>query len=212
MGDAGPVVAEAAVVLDAEAQKTRVHVGVEDGRAVGRELGDGALGAPVDQDIAVGQDLCGALGFGEQVVGRVESLDDFGLPGVGVDLDDLAAGDVVKVHLVAVTILGAVGRVVVQADDLLTAVLRLCEEAGVMLKGKLNLWPQGEVGRLATELPDDIARSAVNLVHGVGVSGRDQVVPVGVLVDRVDVEVVPGVRAVVAGAGLAGIQVKVTFY
>jgi hypothetical protein len=43
-------------------------------------------------------------------------------------------------------------------------------------------------------------------VHGAGVARRDEVVAVAVLVDAVDVEVVPRVGRVVAGAGLARVE------
>jgi hypothetical protein len=42
-------------------------------------------------------------------------------------------------------------------------------------------------------------------VHGAGVARGDKVVALAVLVDGVDVEVVPGVGGVVAGAGLTGV-------
>jgi hypothetical protein len=43
-------------------------------------------------------------------------------------------------------------------------------------------------------------------VHGASVARRDQVVALRVLVYAVDVEVVPGVGAVVPGAGLARVD------
>jgi hypothetical protein len=43
-------------------------------------------------------------------------------------------------------------------------------------------------------------------VHGAGVARRDEVVAVAVLVDAVDVEVVPRVGRVVARAGLARVE------
>jgi hypothetical protein len=43
-------------------------------------------------------------------------------------------------------------------------------------------------------------------VHGAGVARRDEVVARAVLVDAVDVEVVPGVGRVVARAGLARVE------
>jgi len=43
-------------------------------------------------------------------------------------------------------------------------------------------------------------------VHGAGVARRDEVVAGRVLVDAVDVEVVPRVGGIVAGAGLARVE------
>lgn len=86
-----PVVAESAVVLNAVAEKTRVHVRVEDGRSVAGELGDGALGAPADEHVAAGQDLSAALGLGQQIVRWEVSADEVGGPGLGVEFQDLSA-------------------------------------------------------------------------------------------------------------------------
>jgi hypothetical protein len=62
------------------------------------------------------------------------------------------------------------------------------------------------------EAPDDGAVGAVYLVDGAGVAGGDEVVARGVLVDAVDVEVVPGVGGVVAGAGLSWVDGEDGFY
>jgi hypothetical protein len=75
-----------------------------------------------------------------------------------------------------------------------------------MLKGKLNAFPEFKVCRLPTKLPDDGAGAAVDLVYCVGVACGDQVVPFSVLVNAVDVEVVPSVGRVVAAASLAGVE------
>lgn len=112
----------------------------------------------------------------------MEGLNYRGLPGFGVDLDDLASGDVVEVHLVASTVLGAVGRVVIDADDLFGPVLRSSLESGVVLERELYLVAHLEVGGFARQLPDNLAGLAVNLVSSIGVAGRDQVVALIVLV------------------------------
>lgn len=85
--------------------------------------------------------------------------------------------------------LGAVGAVIVQADDF-DAVF-LAEPAGVVLEAELGALGHFEVASVAVEAPDDGAICAVDLVNGTGVTGGDEVVALGVLVDAVDVEVVP---------------------
>lgn len=97
-------------------------------------------------------------------------------------------------------------RVVVNGNDLLLAVLGAAQVARVVLEGELDALSELEVGGLAAELPEDFAGAAVDLVGGVGVAGGDEVVALVVLVDAVDVEVVPGVGGVVAAAGLTGVE------
>jgi hypothetical protein len=77
-----------------------------------------------------------------------------------------------------------------------------------VLEAKLHVVTELKVGLCATKAPDYLAGCTVDLVYGAGVAGGNKVVTLGVLVDRVDVEVVPGVRRVVAGAGLTGINGK----
>ena len=199
-----PVEAERAVVLHADAQGARIHIRVEYGRAVGSELSHGTGRTPVDKGVAAGEDLRGALALGAQVVGRKEGLDEIGGAAVSVDTDDLAGTGGSGVDLAAVVVLGAVGAVVVEAENFDAVVLR--EPAGVVLEAKVDAVPQrkGAVG--AGQAPDNAAVSAVDLVHGAGVAGGDQVVALRILVDTVDVEVVPGVGAVVARSSLAGID------
>src|SRR6202044_2631272 len=66
---------------------------------------------------------------------------------------------------------------------------------------------QLEAAVLAAELPDDVARVPVDLVGGPGVAGVDEQVAVGVDVDRVDVEPVPGGRGC-RGKGLFAVAVR----
>jgi hypothetical protein len=103
-------------------------------------------------------------------------------------------------------IFSSVRGVIIQRDDFLATFLR--DEAGVVLEAELDVVAELKVGLCATETPDDLAGCTVDLVYGAGVAGGNKVVTLGVLVNRVDVEVVPGVRRVVAGAGLAGVDGK----
>ena len=102
-------------------------------------------------------------------------------------------------------VFAAVGGVVVQGDEFDVGVRR-GEPAGVVLEAEFSGGGDGEVGEEAVEAPDDGAGSAVDFVQGAGVARRDEVVARGVFGDAVDVEVVPGVGAIVTRAGLARIQ------
>lgn len=62
---------------------------------------------------------------------------------------------------------------------------------------------------LAPETPDESAGGAIDFVDGVCVTGRDEIGPLGILVNRVDVEIVPSVGAVIARAGLTWVQGQV---
>ena len=53
-----------------------------------------------------------------------------------------------------------------------------------MLRGEIEVLD--EVGLFATQTPNDRAISAGDLVDGTGVPHRNQVVSIGVLVDRID--------------------------
>jgi hypothetical protein len=113
------------------------------------------------------------------------------------------------VDLVPSTIFRSVRRVVVEGDDLLATL------GGnipcVMLEGEFDLGTKSEVRVLAAQTPDYRARGAVDLVDCVGVPGGDQVGVMGVFVDAIYVEVIPGVRTVVAGTCLAGVEGEVRF-
>jgi hypothetical protein len=78
----------------------------------------------------------------------------------------------------------------------------------MVLEGKLDLVSHLEGGRFPRKLPDDISGFAVDFVHGIGVTSRDQIVAFIVLVNRVDVEVVPRIRAVVTSTCLSWVQWK----
>ncbi len=79
-----------------------------------------------------------------------------------------------------------------------------------------------EVALLAAETPDDLARLAVDLVHGAGPAGGDEQVILVVYVYGVDVEVVEGfvvrllepdvVQAVPLEEDLAGLDVYLLDY
>ena len=75
-----------------------------------------------------------------------------------------------------------------------------------MLEAELDALTELKVGFLAVEAPNDVAGGAVDLADGAGVASGDEVVAQSVFVNGVDVEVVPGVRGVETGAGLAGVD------
>jgi hypothetical protein len=170
---------------------------VENRSAVREKLGHGALGSPVDEDIAIGQKLGRPLRFREKTVRREECLDELSLPRRGVDLDDLATACRSCVNLVAASIFGAMSAVVVKADDFYIVVPG--DETSVMLEAKLAVVRHLEGRSLTIETPNDLARLAIDLVHGASITCRNQIVSVCVFVDAVDMEVVSRVRAVVTG-------------
>lgn len=205
----GPVVPEAAVVLDALAQCPAIKVRMENGRTVGQVLRQCALGAPINDSIAIRQHLRRALALGQQPRAgrRIEALDQLGRPIRRVEAQDLAAGGRRRVHLGAAVVLGAVRRVVVERDELDRRVARrVGQEARVVLEAEGRVGTEGEGRLLAVQPPQDLAGAAGDFVHRARVPRGDDVVAVGVFVDAVDVEVVPGVGRVVAGAGLAGVE------
>lgn len=143
----------------------------------------------------------------------MECLHEFRFPAFRVDFDDQPARNVIEVHLVAVAVLGAMRGVVIQANDLLRPICRFGEETGVVLEGEFDVRAEFEARRFAAELPYNGACGAVDLVEGVDVASGDQIrIGGGVFVDRVDVKVVPGIGAVVAGACLARFEGKVGFW
>lgn len=77
-----------------------------------------------------------------------------------------------------------------------------------MLETELDALTELKVGFLAVEAPNDVAGGAVDLADGAGVASGDEVVAQSVFVNGADVEVVPGVRGVETGAGLAGVDWK----
>jgi hypothetical protein len=127
----------------------------------------------------------------------VERLHKRGFPGARVHLDDLPARVRVQVDLMPAAVLGPVGGVIIEADDLALSRGGLGDIPRVVLEGKLDVLAEGEVAVLASEAPDQVSGGAVDLVDGIGVTGGDQIRAFVVLVDRVDMEVVPGVGAVV---------------
>lgn len=111
-GKSSPVRPESAVVLDAFAQKTGIHISVQNGSAIGLEFCQGTLRAPVHQSVAVGQDLGAALGLSQETIRGLECLNDLCSPGRSVDGDDLALGERVRVDFVSAVILSSVGGII----------------------------------------------------------------------------------------------------
>lgn len=68
VGKASPVVPEGSVVLSTDAEEARVHVGMEDGRAVGCILSQSSLRSPIDEDVSTRKNLRAALRLGKEVV------------------------------------------------------------------------------------------------------------------------------------------------
>lgn len=183
---------------------------MEDRSTIALELCDGALGAPADHDIAAAEDLSATLRLGAEVIGREVSPNQISGPGSRVEAQDLAAARRSSVHLGTIAVLGAMGAVVIQADHF--DISLLLQPPGVVLEAKLGAIGHLEVGSVAIEAPDDGAISAIDLVDCTGVASGDKVVALSVLVNRVDVEVVPSVGRIVAGASLAGIDRKNSLY
>lgn len=91
----------------------------------------------------------------------------------------------------ATTVLRAVGTVVVQADHFNVAFL--AKPTSMVLETKFGVIRHIKVGLFAVQSPNNAAVCAVDLVDCACVTSRDQVVAFGILVDAVDVEVVPSV-------------------
>lgn len=150
--------------------------------------------------------MSASLGLGQQVVGWEVGADKVSGPGFGVELQDLSAAGWCSVDFGSAAVLSAMGTVIVQADDFDTVFL--AEPAGVVLEAELGALGHLEVASVAVEAPDNGAICAVDLVNCAGVTGRDEVVTLGVLVDAVNVEVVPCVRGVVSRTCLARVDWK----
>lgn len=108
------------------------------------------------------------------------------------------------VDFVAAVILSAVSRIVKQRDDLFISTL--LDKSGVMLETELDVGTEVKVGPKTTQTPDDLAGSAIDLVDCTGITGRDQIVTIGILVNRVDMEVVPCIRRIVSRPRLTRIE------
>lgn len=175
-----------------------------------------ARGAPVDERVAVGQELRGALRFRAQGIRRVEALEQLRGPGRSIQLDDLATASRCSVYFIVSAVLRAMRGVVVQRDDFdVSAVRRGLEfrvEARVVLKAESDVGAKVEGRVFAVETPDYGAVCAVYFVDGARVARGEQVVTVGVFVNAVDVEVVPCVGGVVAGSSLSWADGKDCFY
>ena len=150
----------------------RAELGVEDQRAVGRELRDVGLRAPADEDVAVGEHLDVALAGGEELL-RVR---------VGAAQRDAPARSRRRSAAARATRARRCRRGVIEPSGWRRA---SCCQANT------GLGVDREVRVLAPETPDDLAARAVDLVDRVGVARGHEQVPVRVDADRVQVDVVP---------------------
>jgi hypothetical protein len=123
-----------------------------------------------------------------------------------VDRDDLALREWVRVDFMAAMILSAMSRVIEQRDDLFIAFM--LNEPSMMLETELDVGAKVKVGPETTQTPDDLTSGTIDFVYCTSITSRDQVVALGILVNRVDMEVVPCVRRIVSGTCLARIQRK----
>jgi len=195
------VEAEAAIGVHALAEGQGVDIGVEDRLAVALELGDGARLAPVDEGVPARQDLHVALAGREEVVWGVELLHQLHGPGPRVQFQELAAAVAVHRRVVVDLVAGEDRGVVEETDPLDGAVGGLEAEASVMLVSESEFCGHVEGGVRAAETPDDGAVGAVDLDDGGGVAAGDEVVSRRILVDGVDVEVIPGASGVGGDCG-----------
>lgn len=131
-------------------------------------------------------------------------MDNGGLPSSRIDLDDFALGEGMGVDFTATAVLSSMSRVVIERDNFFITVPR--DKARVMLEAELDVGPKIEVGLDTTQAPDNLAGGAVDLVDCAGIASRDEIVTLGIFVDGVDVEVIPRIRRVVTGAGLARVN------
>lgn len=76
----------------------------------------------------------------------------------------------------------------------------------MVLKAEFGVVGHFKVGAIAVKTPDYGTVCAIDLVHGTGVACRDEIVAVSVLVDTVDVEVIPRIGRVVSGACLTRVD------
>ena len=64
----------------------------------------------------------------------------------------------------------------------------------MVLKCKFDLITKGKVSGFTTKLPDNFAGISINLIDGIGIPCRYKIVAIMILVNAVDVEIIPGVR------------------
>src|SRR5215475_6584193 len=163
-------------------------VGVEEQLSGGAELGNVAKLAPVDEQVAGGCGLRVAEGGGYaplRLVNRLDQRRDLGSrvhvhrhdPATGYQRG-MAVGAIVeeRVHAIA----DGLG-VVLEGEDL-TGTVQSLSWTGRQL----------ETAASATELPEDLAGAPTQLVCRPGVARADEQVALGVEVDSVDVEPIPG--------------------
>ncbi len=163
--------------------RPKVHVAQD--RPIGRVLRHRSRIPVSHQHVAVGQDLQRALRHGMDVMGVDVFEDKLGGHGVLVDLDPHAS----CVRLNQVPVLGAV---VEQGDGgvvILPPRIVLIHEAGRSAVAQIC-----EVVSLSPQDPDDFARPAGDVGQGVQISAADEVIPLQILVNGIDVEPVERVR------------------
>lgn len=183
---------------------------LHDGIAVGGDLGNGGDRAPGDHGPAAGQGVDAALSPGLDALGVVPLLDEAGGHVLVVELDaDGAGAGVLAAGGAGVRELGVVG----EEGDLGEGVV---DEARVVLEAEVGgpaVAQVLEVVVLAAQLPDLRPVLATDKRQQAQVPRRDQVVPVGRLLDAVLVEPVPAaavrvedvpVHGLVQGEVLAG--------
>lgn len=142
--------------------------------------------------------------LGKEAIWWLESLKDSGLPGTRIHPDNLALRERVRVDFMATTIFRSMGRVIIERDHF--AILLLGHESCMVLETELDIGSKIKVEFDSSQAPDNISGSAIDLVHSTGISSGDQIIPLGVLVDGIDMEIIPGVRGVVSRADLARVD------
>lgn len=110
--EARPVVSKGSVILDPFAKEPRIHVRMENGRAVRSEFSHRTFGAPIDERITVREDLSATLRLGQESIGGLERLNNPSGPSGRVDGYDLTLREGVCVDLVTAVIFCPVGGVV----------------------------------------------------------------------------------------------------
>ena len=164
------------------------ELGVEQQLPGRAELGDEGHGAPADEQVAVAGGLRVPLLCGQQALGLLNRLHQGGHLGRQVQMH----GDHPAVGKQPGAAAGLVveQRVLVVPDGL--RVVLIGEDLARPVEDLPGRGFEPERAVLAAEYPDDVPGAQVHLVHRPGEAGADQQVSVGVQVDGVDVEPVPG--------------------
>jgi len=85
------------------------------------------------------------------------------------------------------------------------------QEARMMLKAELYAFPELEVAASAVQPPDDFAICTVDLMNTASIPSGNHVIAIGILVNTIDMKIVPGVRTIVARPCLTWVDGKDTF-